>query len=232
MSRLPVAQRTWAEAAASATPNSRATSRGRRVPDFAIVIDAETTVDATQRLLLGSYRFLDLRGEERPVGTCLDEGLFYGDDLPERDSAAFAVVRQYAAEQTTDVDPPRRPRPLKLLSRREFVDGPFWKSAYKSGALVVGFNLPFDLSRLAVACSPARNRFKGGFSFVLWQYQDDDGNWHEIVIPLKHLYTHTFDPETVWELEVNTWQGDDRRFSIYIDDIAVDIRPPAAPAQP
>ena len=179
MSRLPVAQRTWAEAAASATPNSRATSRGRRVPDFAIVIDAETTVDATQRLLLGSYRFLDLRGEERPVGTCLDEGLFYGDDLPERDSAAFAVVRQYAAEQTTDVDPPRRPRPLKLLSRREFVDGPFWKSAYKSGALVVGFNLPFDLSRLAVACSPARNRFKGGFSFVLWQYQDDDGNWHE-----------------------------------------------------
>ncbi len=149
------------------------------MPDYAIVIDTETTVDATQRLLFGSYRFLDLRDENRSVGRCLDEGLFYGDDLPARDPEAFAIVRQYAAEQMTDVDPPRRPRPLKLLSRREFVDGPFWKAAYKAGALVVGFNLPFDLSRLAVGCSPARGSFKGGFSFVLWEYQDDDGHWRE-----------------------------------------------------
>ena len=179
MSRLQVAQRTWVEPVTSVSPTARVLSRTARVPDYAIVIDTETTVDATQRLLLGSYRFLDLRGEDRPVGCCLDEGLFYDDDLPERDHEAFAIVRQYAAEQTTDVDPPRRPRPLKLLSRREFVDGPFWKAAYKSRALVVGFNLPFDLSRLAVRCTPAEDDFTGGFSFVLWEYQDADGNWHE-----------------------------------------------------
>ena len=176
---MQIAQRTWVEPVESGNRTPRAKPVGPRVPGYAIVIDTETTVDATQRLLFGSYRFLDLCSGERPVGSCLDEGLFYGDDLPDRDPEAFAVVRQYAAEQTTDVDPPRRPRPLKLLSRREFVDGPFWQAAYKGGALVVGFNLPFDLSRLAVGCSPARGQFKGGFSFVLWQYQDDEGNWHE-----------------------------------------------------
>ena len=35
----------------------------------------------------------------------------------------------------------------------------------------MGFNLPFDLSRLAVDCGAARGRFRGGFSLVLWRYR-------------------------------------------------------------
>ena len=38
--------------------------------------------------------------------------------------------------------------------------------------MIVGFNLPFDLSRLAIGVSPARGAFEGGFSFVLWDYFD------------------------------------------------------------
>src|SRR5205823_3709192 len=46
-----------------------------------------------------------------------------------------------------------------------------WR-ALCAGALVVGFNLPFDLSRLAVECGEARGQYRGGFSFVLWAYRD------------------------------------------------------------
>ncbi len=59
--------------------------------------------------------------------------------------------------------------PLLLMTRREFLKK-FYKTVYKSRALLVGFNLPFDLSRLAIAARPARGRFAGGFSLALWSY--------------------------------------------------------------
>jgi len=39
--------------------------------------------------------------------------------------------------------------------------------AYEGHAHVVGFNLPFDLSRLAIGVSHGRGRNRGGFSFIL-----------------------------------------------------------------
>jgi hypothetical protein len=41
--------------------------------------------------------------------------------------------------------------------------------------LLVGFNLPFDLSRIAGDVAPARGRFAGGFSLGLWFYTDKSG---------------------------------------------------------
>ena len=38
--------------------------------------------------------------------------------------------------------------------------------------MVVGFNLPFDLSRIAIESGEARNNFRGGFSLALWDYQE------------------------------------------------------------
>lgn len=52
-----------------------------------------------------------------------------------------------------------------------------------------------------------------------------DGRWHEVVIPLRFLYTKDFDPKTTWELNVSTFNPDARRFDIYIDEIGVDNRP-------
>src|SRR2546426_10439171 len=45
-----------------------------RTPKAMFVFDTETTTDATQRLTFGSYRFL-------VEGKCLEEGIFFGDDL-------------------------------------------------------------------------------------------------------------------------------------------------------
>ena len=49
----------------------------------------------------------------------------------------------------------------------------FWNALYAAGydgrGLIVGFNLPFDLSRLAVDLGSVEDkRFAGGFSMALW----------------------------------------------------------------
>src|SRR5262249_52650066 len=52
---------------------------------------------------------------------------------------------------------------LRVFSRAEFVEKVFWE-AVRAGALIVGFNLSFDISRISVRWTRADN---GGFSFVL-----------------------------------------------------------------
>jgi hypothetical protein len=52
-----------------------------------------------------------------------------------------------------------------------FVDDVFYGLAYDLRATIVGFNLPFDLSRLAVRHGPARSKMRGGFTF---QLSEDD----------------------------------------------------------
>ncbi len=95
---------------------------------------------------------------------------------------------------------------LLLLSRREFL-ARFYLAAYKARSLVVGFNLPFDLSRLACRVGKARGRYAGGFSLALWDYQDEDGTWHIYKhrprIAIKHIdskralmaFTKTLEPD-------------------------------------
>jgi hypothetical protein len=61
------------------------------------------------------------------------------------------------------------------MSRRVFVERVFWRCAYRARAWVVGFNLPFDLSRLAVAFGEGRGFYTGGHSLVLWDYDRGDG---------------------------------------------------------
>ena len=70
-------------------------------PKFALVIDTETTTDATQALNFGSYRFIALAYGKHAPGSCLEEGIFYADELPERYPEGLAVLR--------DMSPPMRP---------------------------------------------------------------------------------------------------------------------------
>jgi hypothetical protein len=161
---LPTAVRAWAP------PDDWTPRAARRnapsLPKLALVFDTETTVDATQRLTFGWWRVLK-------EGSTIDEGLFHGDDLGEDDLAA---LRDYAASHESDT--PER-GPIRLLRRRAFLNDVFWPMAYKARALVVGFNLPFDLSRLAFAWGIARgDPYGGGFSLALWEYQRD-GQWLE-----------------------------------------------------
>ena len=98
------------------------------------------------------------------AGSASPSGSSHDDELPDRDRKT--LERYVAAQPFSGVE-------LRLCSRREFVEGVFWQWAYKAGALVVGFNLPFDLSRLAVDWGTARGgRFSNGFSLVLWDYED------------------------------------------------------------
>jgi hypothetical protein len=57
---------------------------------------------------------------------------------------------------------------LAQFSRAEFVERVFLESV-RAGALIVGFNLSFDISRIALRWTAARN---GEFSFVLSQLSE------------------------------------------------------------
>jgi hypothetical protein len=123
-----------------------------------LVLDTETRTDASQRLTFGSYRFF-VDNELR------EEGLFYADDLLPEDRR---TLEKYVAAQNNQVSRLGGAR-LLLLTRREFLKK-FYKAVYKGRALLVGFNLPFDMSRIAFVARPARGRFAGGFSLPPWSY--------------------------------------------------------------
>jgi hypothetical protein len=132
-----------------------------RRPNSMFVFDTETRIDATQRLTFGSYRFI-------LTGRCVEEGLFYADDLPDGERK---LLEEYASTRQADTTG-KATRMLKLLTRAEFMTR-LYKAAYKSRCLLVGFNLPFDLSRIAFDFTTARGRFAGGFSLGLWSFSKD-----------------------------------------------------------
>ncbi len=170
---LPVAYRAYLQRVPSRPPGRKAPP-ALGCPKEILVFDAETTTDPTQRLLFGSWRY----GHREANGTftCLEEGLVYADELQERDPAGFACLQAYVATHAAETQNSRRMR-LLLLSRREFVNQRLWK-AFDGGALVVGFNLLFDLTRLGIGCGEARGRmFRGGFAIPLFEYQTQTGIW-------------------------------------------------------
>lgn len=176
---LPIAVRVYPELQIPGAANAQSGDDQRkkwRRPDAMLVVDTETRVDATQRLTFGSYRFI--RG-----GEGLEEGLFFAPNLPGQDRR---VLECYAAEHPADA----ANRHLKLLTLQQFLKK-FYQSVYKGRCLLVGFNLPFDLSRLARDCAAARGRFAGGFSLGLWSYIDKQGieceNRYRPRIAVKHI---------------------------------------------
>lgn len=120
--------------------------------DIVIVFDTETTTDAYQNLLFGScgiwiagylYRFI----------------IFYDEKLRR---PKLKILKQFVNKTIEDVQ-------IEIMNRREFIETVFYPWAYIARALCVGFNLPFDLSRIANTYGFAKNKFKNGFSFKLSQ---------------------------------------------------------------
>jgi hypothetical protein len=128
-----------------------------------LVIDTEARTDATQKLTFGRSRLI-------VGGRCLEEVLFYVDDLPEEDRQ---TLERYVSTHRADTVH-EGVKQLRLMPRREFVKY-FYNIAYKARSYVVGFNSPFDLSRLAVGSSRARGFLAGGFSLVLWSHKGRKG---------------------------------------------------------
>jgi hypothetical protein len=136
--------------------------------------DIETTIDETQALLYGCFRYCRV---DRTTVTTVAEGLIYADDLPERDPAGYATLQAYTASRKADVDLAYlgvEPNwDLQLVSRTEFVDRWLWRVGYphanrRDPATIVAFNAPFDFSRIAVSAKLARADLFGGFSYTLW----------------------------------------------------------------
>ena len=142
-----------------------------QLPAAMLVFDTETQTDPTQRLTFGSYRFF-------VNGRCKEEGLFYADDLR---ATERETLEGYVASHKADTVEEGR-QELRLWTLKEFLDA-FYFAAYKGRCLIVAFNQPFDLSRIAHDCSPARGRFAGGFSLGIWQYTDKNG--HQRVNPFR-----------------------------------------------
>lgn len=131
-----------------------------------LAFDCETTIDAAQDLNFGVAR----AGFDGGAGfQTVAEIIFYADDLPQRNPEGFRELGRYVASHRADVSPGRvTSRRLLLISRTEFVDKWFWPIAYRKEGRVLGFNLPFDLTRIATHCSEARGFYQGGFSLQLW----------------------------------------------------------------
>jgi hypothetical protein len=148
-------------------------------PRFALVLDTETTTDAAQRLTFGSYRYLRLGWrEDIPEFVCAEEGLFHADDLADRDPEGLATLVTYASSRGAEVDTRLRPE-LRLRSASEFLTV-VWQEAIRKRSLIVGFNLPFDLSRLASNWGESTSeQFRRGFSLAFWQWTDKKGRRRE-----------------------------------------------------
>ena len=110
-------------------------------PEYALIFDTECRITPDQSLTFGVYRLCTLVGDSYQVP---EEGLFYDDNLPPRE---LKTLQNYTHQNVSDVQcfPPIFP----LHSRSEFVRRIFRPAIKERGALIVGFNLPFDLSRIA-----------------------------------------------------------------------------------
>ena len=120
---------------------------------WTLTFDCETTTDEAQALRFGAYQL-------RKGDTLKEEGLFHAEGMAE-DDPDMAVLRKV-----------QKARGLKLRNVRHFVDYVLFDKIYQLGGTVIGFNLPFDISRIAVNHGSAQKSMRGGFSFKLSRNTD------------------------------------------------------------
>ena len=158
-------QRNWKKSNTKAEP---------KWPAYVLTFDTETTTDTAQSFLFGSYRYCRWNSTDLQ---CVQEGIFFDDELPKNDPTRFTILKRYVEDHPANVSAGSRSK-LRLLSKRDFLEKVFWHAAYRARCLVVGFNLPFDLSRLAFSCGEARGKYRGGFSLKLFDYLDERTGKH------------------------------------------------------
>ena len=157
---LPIAIRAYVTPTWRVLPEVHATKPSRRrssiVPasPWTLIFDTETTTDAAQSLRFGTY-------QSRHFGELIESGIFYDPDGVNANE--IAVLQSHANSHG-----------LMLRTRDEFADELFYAQGWQLRATIVGFNLPFDISRLAISHGTARTRqrdqanaMQGGFTFKL-----------------------------------------------------------------
>ena len=157
---LPVALRcyatpTWRDLPdPSAPPRKLSRMALAGASPWTLIFDCETTNHPGQALRFGAYQL-------RNAAELVESGLFYEPEGVDDDELETLI--RYAGAHG-----------LKLRNRQEFVDDVFFGRAWQLRATIVGFNLPFDISRLAIAHGTARTPLdnetggmRGAFTFRL-----------------------------------------------------------------
>jgi len=118
--------------------------------DGRLIFDTETLTDLGQGLRVGFY-------EVRHRDALREEGLLIEPDALASDEHELVVWYVQA-------------RGLRLRTRADFVANVFFRIAHARRGQVIGVNLPFDISRIAIGhlVTPARAKsMRGGFTFRL-----------------------------------------------------------------
>ncbi len=121
--------------------------------DRILVLDTETTTDRYQNLKFGSFKIYH-------HNVLVHDGIFY--NAGSISAKEITVITNYCTEHR-----------ITLYLLKDFIQQIFLPEIYSLGTLCIGFNLPFDLSRLAIDYGYARARMKGGFSFKLTNSKGD-----------------------------------------------------------
>ena len=132
--------------------------------DYALVWDCESRTTTDQTLTFGFWRFCELRTDDYVVS---EEGIIHDDR--ELSAQELDSLRKYARATRPDTADDGCER-LRLYSRSKFIEEVFGM-AIQAKALIVGFNLSFDLSRIAVDWNTAEN---GGWTLIMKQWRNPD----------------------------------------------------------
>lgn len=144
-------------------------------PDYAVVFGCESRTGITQDLTFGFYRVLKFDGE---TYTLEEEGGFFDDDLPVEERGLFGAYFRVEVSDKSSF-PPNFPR----LTCSDFITRVFYRYA-RQGTLLVGFDLPYTLGRLARRWTPGD---QDEWSLVLSVYPDGNENAHDprvLITPL------------------------------------------------
>ncbi|NPE31269.1 hypothetical protein HNV12_25600 [Methanococcoides sp. SA1] len=115
--------------------------------DRVLVFDTETTINQYQNFKIGFFQIYQ-------NGYIQHEGLFY--DTSMLSDAESKVCEVYTSKHD-----------IPLYTLNEFIDDVFYPEVFELKTLCVGFNLPFDISRISKRVGDSRGKNKGGFTFTL-----------------------------------------------------------------
>jgi hypothetical protein len=134
---------------------------GLTASKWTVVFDCETSIETTQQLRVGFFQTRERSKLDR-------SGLFF--DPNAISESEERRIRTYASSHG-----------LEVLTIAQFRTDILLKYGYTRHATIVGFNLPFDISRVALDHGVARRDKRGGYSFLLTRNSEDPR------IRVKHL---------------------------------------------
>jgi hypothetical protein len=149
---LAIVLRAYAESEAKSGEGKNYPKIPMTYSNYAVVFDTETKTDPSQQLRIGTYRVY--KGTE-----LIKQGLFY--DPLSINSLEMRTINDWGFARKMDI-----------ISVPEFIETIVYKYGYDYFGTIIGFNLPFDISRIAInhASAKANNKYpkmRGGFTFQL-----------------------------------------------------------------